>query len=257
MLQTSLSLLTILAYLGLAFAYLRALHETGRVSPNRLHGVSVIVLGLHMTVLYGAIDTPQGHNLSAVNIFSLILWLGVILTLLANLRKPLLNLFPLLYPVAAVSVSLVALSMGSARFFTDLPAWQIAHVWLSGIGLAFLLLSGIQACVLILHNFLLKRKSSVLLRFQNVPMLTMERGLSVLMMLTWLSFAIVLVSSVLFAPTQWTGSATWKFALSGLTWLGLTTLAWGQVYRAWRGLKIYYSIVFINLVWLLGYSLIA
>ncbi len=246
------AMLSFLGYLALTVCLLQR-----RFVANRfIYGGSLLTLLLHMGVLYAWIDTPLGHNLNAVNIVSLSLWLSCVVLMGVSVFRPIYHLAGLLFPLSALSIVFGMARWHAPNVLTAMNTWQVLHIWVSGLTLALLLLCCVQAFILTVHDIALKRKWQFALGWQATPMLTMESILLGLMLLTWFTLTGLIISSVVLSVGQYTLAIYLKLSLSVLTWLSLFGLMAGYYYHAWRGRKIYYMILFINAAWLSAYAVI-
>lgn len=172
-----LCLLTILSYLYIAFS--QGAHLLGRRSPwprSRYLVFSSFSLAGHGWILYKLIETPQGQNLDWLIMLSCTLWLMNILTVIASARTTVENTSVLTYPLAAISVGLALVLGGSEVVHTNQPH-MLAHIFLSLLAMSVLALASLQAILMGLQNYSLKRHYAAPMLNILPPLETMERRL--------------------------------------------------------------------------------
>lgn len=204
-----------------------------------VYRITAIVLGtlallLHACLLHSWIDTTQGQNLSYPNLISLILWLVALLTLLTNIRLPLLNLMRILFPLAGLSILTVALFPSIHLVQTQQNPHMLIHVLLSLVTASVLSIAACQALFLALQDYALRDKQTTLLQWLP-PLQTMEAFLFQTIALGFILLSLLSISSIvwlgnLFTPSLWQASL-----LTSLSWLIFAILLLGHYVAGWRG----------------------
>lgn len=260
-----LSIITILLYLAASF--IQGLCLTGRLTTKlsfpRMRGSSEVnselssprmqkssqkvasffgffAVVLHGYLLHDWIDIGVGQNLTFFNMLSLALWLVALLILLTALRKPIENLIPFVFPVAAISVLLVLIFPNVYVVNTASNPKQLVHILLSVLTFGVLCIAAMQALVLAFLEHRLRYKHPTGFVQKLPPLETME---SLLFQIIWLGFlllTLVIGLSFYFFYGVLQFDLWLKIILSILAWLVFAILLLGRYLFGWRGRKAIY-----------------
>ena len=232
---TQISYLTIIIYLSLAL--MQCLHLYGKLTFSKffLLSLGILVSTLHSFILYRWIDTPIGQNLSLTNMFSLMCFGMVLLTLLTALRKPVENLFIFILPLSALSIILVLTWPGFNITQTSLNPNSLIHILISIVAFSILGMAALQATLLHIQNGLLRNKRRTAMINILPPLQTME---NLLFKIIWLGFILLSASlgtAFLFLDDLFIISRLQKIVFSFLAWGLFATLIYGHHRAGWRG----------------------
>lgn len=206
------------------------------IAVQALAGYTAITLVIHGLGIHGMSLTPNGFYLSFFGVASLIFWLINTIVFLSSFKKPLHNLFILLYPFTVLCLASTLLSRTESE--PQLLPYSIAsHVILSILAYSLLMIASLQAVILAYQNHKLRHK--LLGKQQSLlpPLMTME---SLLFEFIWvgvicLTFAII--SGFWFLDDMFAQHLAHKTIFSIIAWFIYTTLLVGRVSQGWRGYK--------------------
>lgn len=231
-LATSLNLLAIAVYLG-ASGYLAV--DLLRQRPPRqgvLLGLALLALLFHGLGAYLVVFVPGGIRTGVFTIPTLFFWVINALAVASSVKKPLHNLFVLLFPLAAVAIasSLLTDSPPSPE-----PAGIIGHILLSVLAYGILTIATVQALVLAFQDYQLKHKHATGVVRLLPPLQTME---SLLFQLLWVGEIVLtlsIITGAMFIENMFAQNLAHKTVFSILTWLIYAVLLWGHQVKGWRG----------------------
>lgn len=205
-------------------------------AKHTLLGLVSLVLVVHGLAILTASVTPNGFQLSLFNASSLIFWMINLLVFISSWKKPLHNLFILLFPLSALSVafSLIGNYLGE-QLILD---FHIAiHVILSIIAYSLLTIASLQALFLAYQNHLLKSKQHLTQTRFLPPLQTME---SLLFELVWageILLTLAIISGFWFLEDMFVQHQVHKTVFAIAAWCIYAGLLWGRHFRGWRGNK--------------------
>ena len=197
--------------------------------------IGFAALAAHLLNVYGSIFTEAGYNFGFFRVATLFCWTIVGLVLVSSLRKPLENLFIVLFPMAILGI-------GAGLLFTDsyvphdtYPTGVAIHIVLAIVATSVITISAVQAILLSFENHQLKDRHTM--RFLNhMPALqTME---TLLFEIVWTGLALltaVIVTGVIFMDDMVAQHLRHKLVFSVIAWVVFAILVWGHHYRGWRG----------------------
>jgi len=228
----SLALLTALAYAGLAVFFGTRLKKAQATAHHWLL-FALLPAALHAWLLHIAIDTPQGQNLSLINIAGMVSWIIVLLlTIPAQTIASPLAIFAL--PVAAVLVLLQPL-LPSEHILQLKGHWtSLLHIFSALLAYSLLLVAAVQA--LLLWYFERKLRSNPTTVSVLLPPLTLQetflfRVISTGFGLLTLSLLVAVLALHELIATQ----PLHKAIFSLLSWMTFAVLLVGRVKYGWRG----------------------
>lgn len=208
--------------------YLRSLNKSWRI-------LSWATLILHAIILYRLIDFHPGQNLSAVNVFSLIVWLIAIFLNVMVFWNPLENLCIIVYPLVALSIlGLMIFPKPEFKNMTFKFA-TLLHVWVAVFAVAALSLAAIQAILLGLQERSLKSRRFGTWLHVLPPLETMESLLYRLIVLGFILLSLLIISSILVFKNVWSPPLLPQILLCLMAWLIFAILLWGRYCFGWRG----------------------
>lgn len=189
----------------------------------------------HGIGVYGEIFTASGINMNLFAMASLICCVITTTILLSSLRKPVDNLFIVLFPPAVVAIWLSLLVGTSYAPRSDLKIGIIGHVLLSVIAYSVLTIAAFQALLLAFENRQLRQKRSFSLLRALPPLQTME---SLLFELLWVGLIILTLSiftGFLFLEDMFAQHIVHHTLITLASWIVFVILLWGRHQLGWRG----------------------
>jgi ABC-type uncharacterized transport system permease subunit len=228
----TLALLTALGYAGLA-VFLGNRLKNGQAATHRWLLLAILPALLHAYLLHLAIDTPNGQNLSLINIAGMVSWIIVLLLLIPaqTLASPL-AIFAL--PVAAVLVVLQP-QFPTSHVLQLKGHWpSLLHIFSALLAYSLLLVAAVQALLLWFFERQLRSQPtslSVLL-----PPLTLQETFLFRVIST--GFGLLTLSLVVAALTLsdlFASQPLHKFVFSVLSWITFAVLLIGRIKQGWRG----------------------
>lgn len=189
---------------------------------------------LQAYVLYKWIDGPLGQNLTGVNLFALITWVAAVILLIGQTSMPIASLGLIVYPMAALSLVLAITWPGAFIVPTVQQPQFLFHILLSTLVVALFVISGCQAGLLALQEYLLRHKKLTGLLDRLPPLQEMEILLFRLIKIGVLVLTLLLLSSFsLFGDNPLPGLWS-KISLTFGIWLVFVGLLVGRHFFGWR-----------------------
>lgn len=219
-----------------AAALMQILFLTARLNGKQ---TPVFYLGLlavlgHAWLLYAWIDTSAGQNLTLFNLFSQAAWLVVVIHLFLAIRKPLENLGIFIFPISAMSIILAVLFPGQSIVNTALNPVGLIHLFLAIGAFSTFCLAACQALLIVIQNWQLRHKdTSHALRILP-PVESMERLLFQLIAVGFILLNILIISSFYFFNDIFYAPLLSKTLLTVLVWLIFAILLIGRFLFGWR-----------------------
>ncbi len=229
------SLLAALLYLaasthqGIAFKH--------RQAPNQrlLGGLGLLALLAQATALQQQLLGGNGLTLDFFNAASLIATSVIGITLLANLRMPVSNLFLLLFPLGALTALLAQWAPTGTSQPINEQGGILAHILLSITAYGLLTLAVFQSLLLMVQDHQLKHKHPSGLIRNFPPLQTMESLLFSFLLAGWLLLSLSLISGWIYVDNLFAQHLAHKTILSCFAWVVFGVLLWGRHQLGWRG----------------------
>ena len=190
---------------------------------------------IHALMLLGSTVTDNGLNLSFFNSLSVTAWLAVVLTLLLNIGRPVINLGLFLFPMAAIALCL-SLLFAYRNVSTPAPGIQW-HVLTSVVAYALLTISAGQALLVSVQDNRLKSRNTGGILRALPPLKTMETVLFQLLLSSFVFLSLSLITGFLFLDDLFAQRLVHKTTLSLVAWLLIAILLIGHLRWGWRGQK--------------------
>lgn len=195
-----------------------------------------LALALHGFAIFTASFTTAGFQLSLFNASSLIFWVVNAIVLISSMRKPLQNLFLLLFPLSALSLILAIL--GDYLGEQLILHFHIAvHVILSILAYSLLTIASLQALFLAYQNKLLKNKMHLAQTKLLPPLQTMEVLLFEFVWIGEILLTLAIASGFWFLEDMFAQHLIHKTVFGIAAWFIYAGLLWGRHFRGWRGNK--------------------
>jgi ABC-type uncharacterized transport system permease subunit len=230
------NLAALVIYLAASFLLISAFKRQNPPSKNLLLSLGLLALVVHGIAILTASVTPQGFQLSLFNASSLIFWVINLLVLLSSLKKPLHNLFILLFPLSALSI--IAALVGNYLGEQLLLDFHLAlHVILSILAYSLLTIASLQALFLAYQNSLLKNKHHLNQARFLPPLQTMEALLFELLWAGEILLTLAIVSGFWFLEDMFAQHLIHKTVFAIVAWCIYAGLLCGRLFRGWRGNK--------------------
>ena len=243
MVSTGLGSLAVVAYIAALMAMLVSLRCDAHspVGPASRSRRAALVLGwlgliLHSLMIAGLYTTGGGPSFSFLSALSLVTLLITGIVLVAALFRPVDKLGIVGFPLAAVILTLKLAVTDTAHTVSD-HSWRMTlHIYSSLIAYSFLNIAAIQAVLLAIQDWCLRRRHAGGVLVRSLPPLqSMESLLFQLIGAGLLLLSISLVSGFLFLDDMFAQHLAHKTVLSLLAWLVFATLLVGRVRQGWRG----------------------
>jgi ABC-type uncharacterized transport system permease subunit len=215
------------------------LQNTGAPQENTRHAqvlaCALLALLIHLVNVVQVIATDEGYDFGFFRIATLFSWTIALIVVVSSLKKPLANLFLILFPLAIVSILCSLLLPSRYTPQSDLGGGVALHILLGILAFSIMTIAAVQAVVIAWLNRELKHKhfSSIL---QHLPPLqTME---ALLFDLIWSGFFVLLAvigSGFLFMEDMFAQHLAHKTVLTICSAVVFATLLWGRHQLGWRG----------------------
>jgi ABC-type uncharacterized transport system permease subunit len=236
-----IGLAAILAYVAASGAMLVSLQHgfalRGSLSERRIPVLSLgwLAAGLHAVAVGGYMSVAGPINLGFLNALSLVSLLIVVIVLAASLARPVDKLGIVVFPLSAIVLLLqigLPVDVPPAK---DYSGPLRVHIFVSILAYSFLNIAAIQAILLALQDWGLRRHHLSRLSRALPPLQTMESMLFQLIAAGLALLTISLVTGFLFLDDLFGQHLAHKTVLSIAAWIVFTTLIWGRQVHGWRG----------------------
>jgi ABC-type uncharacterized transport system permease subunit len=235
------SIAAILAYLGACVLIVRSMRQdysaVGSGDQGRLLTLALGCVAAALHTLAAARDLSVGGplNLGFLNALSLVTLLIVLILLVASVAKPVDKLGIVVFPLAAAVLGLQVSFPDEAPAPKDY-AWPLRiHIVVSIFAYSFLNIAAIQATLLALQDWGLRRRHLSRLNRSLPPLQTMEAMLFQLIGAGLLLLTLSLLSGFLFLDDLFAQHLAHKTVLSMAAWIVFAILMWGRLIHGWRG----------------------
>ena len=204
----------------------------------RYHCRRLIFIGAlvaHLINMNAVINTPEGYNFGFFKIATLFSFAISALVVLSSLKKPLENLFLLIFPIAVISILCSLLLPGTYTLQTEYTNGVALHIVLAILATSIITIGAVQAVFMAYENQQLKQKHGFRLIQHMPPLQTME---SLLFEIVWVGIFLlsgVIVTGILFTDDFLGQHLSHKTVLSITSWFVFAVLLWGRHRAGWRG----------------------
>ncbi|WP_041523179.1 cytochrome C assembly family protein [Gilvimarinus agarilyticus] len=204
------------------------------IHRQRLYLLTAVALIAHGTGCAKLIIQPQGLALNLFPMLSLIFCTVNTVVLLSAARKPLHNLFILLFPLTILAI-IASLLPISSNVLLPLTLGLASHVLLSILAYSLLTIATLQALFLAYQNHRLKHKRSLGPSGLLPPLQTMESLLFELLWAGQLLLTGAIISGIIFLDDIFAQHVVHKTVFTLFAWLIYSILLWGRHSLGWRG----------------------
>jgi len=208
-------------------------HPNLRVTPLFL--VAAVAIALHGYVSLRWVFTAKGLDFSLFPMSTAISFTINLIVLISSFRKPVHNLFLLLFPLAAIILGTTIL-VGS----THVP-WQAvsapigSHIFISILAYSLMSIAALQAALLALQNWRLRHKRLGSWLQVVPPLQTMEALLFEVLWAGFILLTLSLITGFLFFEDFFAQHLAHKSVFALCSWLFYAILLWGRHMKGWRG----------------------
>ncbi len=243
-----MSIIIVLAILFAVICYLAAsgmilLRRTQNdapalISPNYRPfylGLAWLAAGLHSIVLAQIIPASDGIDLSIFSTAALVSLMIVLLFLLAAVNKPVDKLGIAVLPLAAMTLLLRLAYSDQVHILTHLSWPMEMHILVSILAFSLLNIAALQALLLALQDWQLRRKHTNWFVRSLPPLQTMESLLFQMIGVGFILLSLSLATGFVFLEDLFAQHLVHKTVLSILSWLLFAVLLWGRWRYGWRG----------------------
>ncbi len=230
-----ISFLCALFYLVSGAVQATTLTGSGKDHRKLVMGCGAVAVIVHTLAVYIVLHPGDGIQLGFFPVSSLIAWLIAGLVLISSLRKPLNNLFVALFPLAAVTVILAALTPQTAPA-KPYDAGIISHILSSILAYSVFTIAAVQAVLITLQDRQLRNHHTRGIVSALPPLQIMEKLLFEFLWTGQALLTLSLVTGVLFIDDFFAQHLVHKTVLSLMAWVVYAIMLWGRHQRGWRGI---------------------
>lgn len=229
----ALAILSICAYLGSALLILRRFDKAG-ASHTAIYLAWAAVF-MHLMHTFIGFEQNHNFNFSFFSTAALVAQIVALLLLIAALNKPVEKLGIVVFPAAALMLSLDINFADKTQPLSTHNWAMTTHILTSIIAFSLLNIAALQAVLLAIQDQQLKRHPPK--RFiQSLPSLQAMESLLFQMLATGLAFlTISLLSGFLFIEDLFAQHLVHKTVLSLMAWVIFSGLLLGRGRYGWRG----------------------
>ena len=195
---------------------------------------ALVAILLHGLFNYQQIMTDAGINIGIFPMVSLISFAVAVLVILSSMRRPVENLLIVILPFAAVAILAALFREGSYTPRNDISNGIFAHIALSIIAYGLITIAAIQAALLSLGDYELKRHNLSVLR-HIPPLQTMDTLLFELLWTGLVFLSLSIMSGFIFLNDIARPGLIHHTVITMTAWLVFSILLWGRHRWGWRG----------------------
>lgn len=207
-------------------------HKDNRQHVMMLAGVA---LGLHLINVINVIYTDAGYNFGFFHIATLFSWVMAAIVVVSSLKKPLENLFLILFPIAILSILSAAFLPSYYEPQTSLTAGVALHSILGIVAFSLITIGAGQALLVAWLSRELKQHHFHPALKHIPPLQTMEALLFEIIRYGFIALLAVIVTGFIFMEDMFAQHLVHKTSLTLISCVMFGVLLWGRHYRGWRG----------------------
>ena len=198
-----------------------------------------LVLICHAYLIYRAVDTPEGFDLSLANALSAVAAVTALFAWMGSFTGSLTGVAAVLLPAVACAAILPLVFPNPHRYSFAQEPWAVLHIAVALTAYALLILAALEASVLIGLERRLHRGVAQAAGASAPPLLTLEHLLFRLVLAGYILLTLTLLSGILFSEQLFGRPLTFshKTVFSFLSWLVYGALLFGRYRYGWRGRK--------------------
>ncbi|PID42730.1 MAG: cytochrome C assembly protein [Proteobacteria bacterium] len=234
--------MTITLALSAVFFYLSGTTYHYLLFQNRItpRPFLVFLLGILAILCHGALNfhlvvRAEGIDFNFFKSLSTISWLMVVISTIANIKKPLSSWLLVTCPIAVLSlIALLVFNTGDWHATTS-QGGLIVHILFSITAYSIFTLAAVQACLLYLQNKSLRTNYNSLLVKNLPPLQTMESILFEMLYSGAALLTIAIIIGFVFVEDLFAQKLVHKTVFSLISLVVFTTLIIGHKISGWRG----------------------
>ena len=191
-----------------------------------------IAIALHGISIYPVILTQSGINLGFFPVLSLVAFTIALVLFIFSLKKPVDNLFSIVFGFAVFAIVL-SLALPSEAPPRQYAAPMASHILLSILALGFFIVSALQAVLLAFQNTRLKKKQ---LAIKGLPPIqTIESLMFQMITIGMVLLTLSIITGFFFIEDFFAQHLAHKTSFALTSWVVFSVLLWGRYQQGWRG----------------------
>lgn len=223
-----------LLYCSVAMLQFVSVRQNQTYNRYVLIGGFIAVVSHFLDIIFSIVER-NGPLFSVTEISTIIAATISSIILISSLKKPLLNLLVIVFPLAALSI-LASLFSAEKDQVSAIHPSTASHILLSILAYSIFSIAAIQAIIVAYQNFQLKnhRTAGILLAFPSLQ--DMESLLFEILWVGQILLSLGIFAGFSFSDNLWslTGMIHKTF-FSIVAWTVFTILLWGRSHFGWRG----------------------
>lgn len=229
-----INLIALALYLLAASYLFVSLWRQTPIQRQRLYLLTAPALIAHGAGCAQLIIQPLGMALNFFPMLSLIFFTVNFVVLISAIRKPLHNLFILLFPLTIIAIAVSLMPLNNNPVLSLTPGLT-SHILLSILAYSLLTIATLQALFLAFQNHRLRQKRSLGAIGLLPPLQTMESLLFELLWAGQLLLSAAIITGIVFLDDIFAQHVVHKTVFTLLAWLIYSVLLWGRHSLGWRG----------------------
>ncbi len=198
-------------------------------------GLGFAALALHLVNVAVVIRSDAGYDFGFFHIATLFSWVMAAIVLLSSLRKPLENLFLVLFPIAVLGLLSATFMPRSAAPLTQLTPGVALHSIVGIVAFSLITIAAVQALLVAWLNRELKRHHFHPALRHVPPLQTMEALLFEIIHYGFAALLAVIFTGFLFMDDMFAQHLAHKTILTLISCAVFGVLLWGRHVSGWRG----------------------
>jgi len=195
---------------------------------------AVVAVFFHAVTVYLDLYGAAGINLGIYPMLSLMAVSIAAIVLTSSFRRPLSNLFIVIFPLATLSLLLELFMAGTPAPRSDITPGILLHIALSVIAYSLITIAAIQAAMLSFGDYEMKNRNLSIL--QHLPPLqTMEALMFEMLWAGLIYLSLSIASGFLFLDDIAVPGLIHHTAITLSAWFVFAVLLWGRYQLGWRG----------------------
>ncbi len=196
-----------------------------------LGGAAMLFHGL---LIYQDVYGASGFDLGVYPMLSMTSLSIVAIVMLSSLRRPVDNLFIIIFPLAAAAILLAMALPGGYSAHDGVSSGILSHIILSVIAYSLLTIAAVQALLLSFGDSLMRHRRLAILR--NMPSLeAMEQLMFEMLWFGLMFLTLSIVSGFIFLEDMSGPGLIHHTAITFAAWVVFIILTWGRRQLGWRG----------------------